>query len=89
MSRAILTQAAGGDTFELPTRSARIRRNLTDDQLAAIRDSDGMVGLNFAVAFLRDDGRMVPRFRWNRCCGIWITLIDHLGRRSGRDGVGL
>jgi membrane dipeptidase len=32
-------------------------RNLTDRQLDAIRDSDGMVGVNFAVAFLRDDGR--------------------------------
>jgi membrane dipeptidase len=33
-------------------------RNLTADQLKAIRDSDGMVGLNFATAFLRPDGRM-------------------------------
>ncbi|MGI8909906.1 MAG: dipeptidase [Rubrobacteraceae bacterium] len=31
-------------------------RNLTDLQLDAIRDSDGMVGVNFAVAFLREDG---------------------------------
>lgn len=32
-------------------------RNLTDDQLAIIRDSDGMVGVNFSVSFLRGDGR--------------------------------
>ena len=32
-------------------------RNLTDGQLDAIRDSDGMVGVNFAVASLREDGR--------------------------------
>jgi membrane dipeptidase len=32
-------------------------RNLTDRQLGAIRDSDGMVGVNFAVGFLREDGR--------------------------------
>jgi membrane dipeptidase len=32
-------------------------RNLTDRQLDAIRDSDGMVGVNFAVAFLREDGQ--------------------------------
>jgi membrane dipeptidase len=32
-------------------------RNLTDRQLDAIRESDGMVGVNFAVAFLRPDGR--------------------------------
>jgi membrane dipeptidase len=31
-------------------------RNLTDRQLEAIRNSDGMVGVNFAVAFLRGDG---------------------------------
>ena len=31
-------------------------RNLTDRQLDAIADSDGMVGVNFAVAFLREDG---------------------------------
>ncbi len=34
----------------------RSSRNLTDGQLDAIRDSDGMVGVNFAVAFLREDG---------------------------------
>lgn len=33
-------------------------RNLTDRQLAAIRESDGMVGVNFATAFLRADGQM-------------------------------
>ena len=32
-------------------------RNLTDRQLDAIRDSDGMVGVNFAVGFVREDGK--------------------------------
>jgi membrane dipeptidase len=31
-------------------------RNLTDDQLKAIGDSGGVVGVNFARAFLREDG---------------------------------
>ena len=31
-------------------------RNLTDRQLAAIRDSGGLVGVNFHVGFLRPDG---------------------------------
>ncbi len=31
-------------------------RNLTDDQLKAIRDSGGLVGVNFSRAFLRSDG---------------------------------
>src|SRR5690606_14690302 len=34
-------------------------RNLTGWQLGAIRESGGMVGLNFATGFLRADGRMV------------------------------
>ena len=34
-------------------------RNLTDRQLAAIRESGGMVGINFATCFLREDGRML------------------------------
>jgi membrane dipeptidase len=60
-------------------------RNLTDAQLAAIRDSDGMVGLNFAVAFLRDDGMMradVPLLQMLRHLDY---LIDHVGE----DRVGL
>jgi membrane dipeptidase len=32
-------------------------RNLLDTQLDTIRDSDGLVGVNFAVAFTRDDGK--------------------------------
>jgi len=35
-------------------------RNLTDDQLRAIAGSRGVVGVNFAVGFLRADGRSDP-----------------------------
>ncbi|MBQ9006461.1 MAG: membrane dipeptidase [Atopobiaceae bacterium] len=31
------------------------RRNLTDDQFRAIRDMDGIVGLNYCTGFVRDD----------------------------------
>ena len=60
-------------------------RNLTDRQLAAIAESDGMVGLNFAVAFLRPDGQM------NADTGIDIMLrhLDHLISHLGEDRVGL
>ena len=34
-------------------------RNLTDTQLRAIGDSGGVVGVNFAVTFLREDGFQV------------------------------
>lgn len=54
-------------------------RNLTDKQLAAIRESDGMVGLNFAVAFLRDDGRMLPDVPLEQMIRHLDYLIEHLG----------
>lgn len=59
-------------------------RNLTDKQLAAIKESDGMVGLNYAVAFLREDGRMVDT-------GLdqMLRHLDHLISHLGEDRVGL
>ncbi|MCI2394056.1 dipeptidase [Aliiroseovarius sediminis] len=61
-------------------------RNLTDKQLAAIRESDGMVGLNFAVAFLRDDGRMLADVPLTQMLRHLDHLIDHLG--EDRVGIG-
>ena len=60
-------------------------RNLTDWQLGAIRDTGGMVGLNFATGFLREDGRM------NADTGLDIMVrhIDSLLQALGEDGVGL
>ncbi len=60
-------------------------RNLTDRQLHAIRDSDGMVGLNFAVAFLREDGRMDAATSLDRM----IAHLDYLIQEIGEDRVGL
>lgn len=60
-------------------------RNLTDKQLAAIRDSDGMVGLNFAVAFLRDDGKMLADVPLTQM----LRHLDHLIEQVGEDRVGL
>jgi membrane dipeptidase len=60
-------------------------RNLTDRQLDAIRESGGLVGLNFAVGFLRADGRDDPDVPLD-------TLADHLdylAARVGIDGVAL
>ena len=60
-------------------------RNLTDRQLHVIRDTDGMVGLNFAVAFLREDGRMdadTPVLRM-------VEHLDYLIKVLGEDRVGL
>jgi membrane dipeptidase len=59
-------------------------RNLTDRQLAIIRDSDGMVGLNFAVAFLREDGAKIPQTGWAPV----LRHMDHLINALGEDRVG-
>jgi membrane dipeptidase len=60
-------------------------RNLTDDQLRAIADSDGMVGLNFAVAFLRKDGKM----RADVPLSQMMKHLDHLMNILGEDRVGM
>ncbi|MGB2495410.1 MAG: dipeptidase [Candidatus Puniceispirillaceae bacterium] len=60
-------------------------RNLTDDQLRAIRDSGGMVGLNFATAFLRPDGKMAPEVPLD----LMLRHLDHLIGILGEDHVGL
>ncbi|MGI9373503.1 MAG: dipeptidase [Hyphomicrobiales bacterium] len=61
-------------------------RNLTDKQLAAIAESDGMVGLNFAVAFLREDGRMLTDVPLSQMLRHIDYLLEHLG--ENRVGLG-
>jgi membrane dipeptidase len=60
-------------------------RNLTNEQLLAIRDSGGMVGLNYATGFLRGDGR------WDSLTDISVMVrhVEHLLRYAGEDNVGL
>ncbi|MGI8859943.1 MAG: dipeptidase [Rubrobacteraceae bacterium] len=59
-------------------------RNLTDRQLDAIRGSDGMVGVNFAVAFLREDGRDEEDTPLETVA----RHVDYLVERVGVDRVG-
>ena len=59
-------------------------RNLTDRQLDAIRDSDGMVGVNFAVAFLREDGQDEE----DTPLEIVARHVDYLVERVGIERVG-
>jgi len=59
-------------------------RNLTDRQLHAIRDSGGMVGVNFATSFLRADGQK----RAETGLEDVIRHFDHLIQEVGLDGVG-
>ena len=58
-------------------------RNLTDRQLAMIRDSGGVVGLNFATVFLRPDGRESADMGWEPV----MRHLDHLLGALGEDGV--
>ena len=59
-------------------------RNLTDKQLAAIRDSGGMVGLNFATCFLRSDGGMNA----DTDIELMVRQLDYLIEKLGEDHVG-
>jgi len=58
-------------------------RNLTDKQLDAIKESDGVVGVNFHVGFLREDGRREP----NTPLLEIVRHIDYIARRIGIDHV--
>jgi len=60
-------------------------RNLTDKQLDAIAERGGMVGLNYGVCFLREDGRMDPDVSVARMVEILAYMVD----RMGEDCVGL
>ena len=60
-------------------------RNLSDRQLAMIRESRGLVGLNFATVFLRPDGRKSPDMGWEPV----LRHLDHLLAHLGEDQVGL
>lgn len=54
-------------------------RNLTDPQLKAIRESKGMVGVNFDVAFLRSDGQRNADTSIDVILEQLEYLMDHLG----------
>src|SRR5918995_2141056 len=62
----------------------RASRNLTDRQLDAIRDSDGMVGVNFAVGFLCEDGGESEDTPLETV----VRHVDYLVERVGIDRVG-
>lgn len=60
-------------------------RNLLDWQLAAIRDSGGVVGLNYATGFLRPDGQ----FNADTPIELMVRHVDALLDAVGEDGVAL
>jgi membrane dipeptidase len=60
-------------------------RNLLDTQLGAIRASNGIVGLNYAVQFSRPDGKRDADTPLTDL----VRHMDHLVERMGVDHVGL
>lgn len=60
-------------------------RNLVDWQLAAIAESKGVVGLNFATGFLRPDGQFIA----NTEIELMVRHVDALVEALGEDGVAL
>ena len=60
-------------------------RNLTNTQLKAIKESKGIVGINFATGFLRPDGQMDP----NTSLDIIIAHCDYLINFLGEEGVAI
>ena len=60
-------------------------RNLTERQLDTIRDSEGMVGLNFNCGFLHPEGNRGSDLD----LGVMVDHLDALIERLGDDKVGL
>jgi membrane dipeptidase len=67
-------------THSNPHALCPVTRNLTDEQLDAVAESDGIVGINFAVAFLRSDGRNDPETPV-------AEIVRHLDYVASRIGV--
>ncbi len=59
-------------------------RNLTDAQLDAIAASGGVVGVNFAVTFLREDGSLLPD---ETGLADIVRHVDYMVERMGIDHV--
>ena len=64
---------------------AQSTRNLTDKQLDAIKESNGFVGVNYHVGFLRPDGKSDPETPLT----VMADHVDYLINRLGDDKVGL
>ncbi|PSJ56442.1 dipeptidase [Pseudaminobacter soli (ex Li et al. 2025)] len=60
-------------------------RNITDKQLDAIRDTGGLVGLNFGVSFFREDGLKNP----DTALEGLVRHVDYIVDRIGIDHVAL
>ena len=62
-----------------------VARNLTDRQMDAIRESHGLVGLNYATTMLRSDGQENA----DTPMSDMVRHVDHMVKRMGIDCVAL
>ena len=62
-----------------------VARNLTDRQMDAIKESGGLVGLNYAVTMLRDDGLDIAATPISEM----IRHVDYMVERMGIDHVAI
>ncbi len=60
-------------------------RNLTDEQLRAVGESGGVVGLNFHVGFLRPDGAEDP----DTPVDVLVAHAEHIAEVAGIDALAL
>jgi membrane dipeptidase len=60
-------------------------RNLTDKQLAAIKETGGVVGINFHVGFLREDGQRTADTPLTEI----VRHVDYMVERMGIEHVAL
>lgn len=65
------------------------RRNLTDDQIKALAKNGGVMGMNFAAAFVREDGKPTIEHLLDHIDHI-VNLVGprHVGLGSDFDGIG-
>jgi membrane dipeptidase len=82
---AAVTDAPVVVTHGAAHRLSPCSRNLTDEQLDAIGESGGVVGLNFHVGFLRSDGLRDP----DTPLRVMVDHIDYMVDRIGIDHVAL
>ena len=61
-------------------------RNLTDRQMAVIRDTGGLAGLNYATFYLNADGTAESDIGWEPLIRHLDYMIEHLG--EGHVGLG-
>jgi membrane dipeptidase len=60
-------------------------RNLLDDQIRAIGESGGIIGLNYALDFLQDDGQLHPDISPSEM----LRHLEYIMNIAGEDCVGL